>query len=135
MIKLFIVDTNILISASLSLNSTSRLAYEKARQIGLLIYSNETLAEFQETFNRAKFDKYISKERRLHDIKSFTNVAQRIDVKVNIRACRDPKDNKFLELAIEADAACIITGDADLLVLNPFEKIPILTAPVFLETF
>jgi predicted nucleic acid-binding protein len=53
----------------------------------------------------------------------------------NINVCRDPKDNKFLELAVEAGAACIITGDKDLLVLNPFENILILTASDFLKVF
>jgi predicted nucleic acid-binding protein len=54
---------------------------------------------------------------------------------VSIDACRDPKDNKFLELAVEAGAACIITGDKDLLVLNPFRNIPIFTPAEFLEKF
>jgi len=39
---------------------------------------------------------------------------------------RDPKDDKFLNLAIDASASCIITGDKDLLILHPFENIPIL---------
>ena len=46
--------------------------------------------------------------------------------------CRDLKDNKFLELAVEAKAQCVITGDKDLLVLNPFRGIPILTPADFL---
>jgi predicted nucleic acid-binding protein len=43
-----------------------------------------------------------------------------------ISACRDPKDNKFLEAALAGEADCIVSGDADLLVLTPFEDIPIL---------
>lgn len=52
-----------------------------------------------------------------------------------ITDCRDPKDNKFLELAVEANASCIVTGDKDLLVLDPFRGIPILTAADFLKKF
>ena len=135
MIKIFVVDTNVLISANLSVNSANRKAFERAREIGVLIYSKETLSEFFEAFSRPKFDKYISKERRLSDVSTFRNVAHLIDVSVKINACRDAKDNKFLELAVEAGATCIITGDADLLVLHPFENIPILTAPDFLVAF
>jgi putative PIN family toxin of toxin-antitoxin system len=62
-------------------------------------------------------------------------VGQHIQVSVSINLCRDPKDNKFLELAIEAGAACTITGDKDLLVLHPFENIPILSAADFLKSF
>ena len=52
---------------------------------------------------------------------------------VEIVMCRDPKDDKFLELAYAAKAKCIITGDQDLLILNPFRGIPIKTAAEFLK--
>ncbi len=47
----------------------------------------------------------------------------------------DPKDNKFLELALAGNATCIITGDKDLLVLNPFRNIQIISPKEFLEQF
>jgi len=47
------------------------------------------------------------------------------EVTVRINACRDIKDNKFLELAVSGNASAIITGDNDLLTLNPFQKITI----------
>jgi uncharacterized protein len=49
-----------------------------------------------------------------------------------IDECRDPKDNKYLELVVSGNAECIITGDQDLLVLNPFRRIDILTVQEFL---
>jgi putative PIN family toxin of toxin-antitoxin system len=55
--------------------------------------------------------------------------------KISFTDCRDTKDNKFLELAVSANASCIITGDKDLLVLNPFRGIPILNAADFLNNF
>jgi predicted nucleic acid-binding protein len=51
-----------------------------------------------------------------------------------IRACRDASDDKFLELAVSGNAACIISGDSDLLILNPFRNIAIMTAAVFVES-
>jgi putative PIN family toxin of toxin-antitoxin system len=84
---------------------------------------------------RPKFDKYISSEKRIEAINAFEKIGQLIRVSVSIDLCRDPKDNKFLELAVDSGAGCIITGDKDLLVLNPFETIPILTAADFLKTF
>ncbi len=50
-----------------------------------------------------------------------------------MRACRDTKDDKFLELAVSGRAAYIISGDDDLLVLHPFRAIVILTAAEFLQ--
>ena len=42
-----------------------------------------------------------------------------VSVSSVVTDCRDAKDNKFLELAIDGVATCIITGDQDLLVLHP----------------
>jgi predicted nucleic acid-binding protein len=49
-----------------------------------------------------------------------------------IRLCRDHKDDKFLEVAAEGQAAIIVSGDEDLLALNPFEGIPIVPPRDFL---
>ena len=57
------------------------------------------------------------------------------EISETINECRDPKDNKFLELAVSAKASCIITGDKDLLELHPFRGIPILNAADFLNNF
>jgi putative PIN family toxin of toxin-antitoxin system len=135
MIKIFVFDTNILISANLSPGSVNRMAYDKAREIGIPVYSDTTFKEFSETLIRPKFDKYISMERRIKAISAFENSGLLVKVFTKIDICRDPKDNKFLELAVDAAAECIITGDKDLLVLNPFENIQILTASDFLITF
>jgi predicted nucleic acid-binding protein len=71
MIKIFVFDTNILISANLSPGSVNRKAYDRAREIGIPVYSNSTLAEFAETLLRTKFDKYISVKKRLEAIAAY----------------------------------------------------------------
>ena len=50
-----------------------------------------------------------------------------------VQACRDPSDDKILELAVNGRADYIITGDDDLLVMNPFRGIPIIRPAEFLE--
>jgi predicted nucleic acid-binding protein len=50
-----------------------------------------------------------------------------------INACRDPKDNKFLEVAVAGQAEVLVSGDEDLLVLHPFRGIPIVSPAEFLE--
>jgi predicted nucleic acid-binding protein len=52
-----------------------------------------------------------------------------------VTACRDSNDDKFLALALAIKANCIVTGDQDLLVLHPFQGIPILTPADFLNKF
>jgi putative PIN family toxin of toxin-antitoxin system len=56
-----------------------------------------------------------------------------VDIPFPIRACRDPRDDKFLEVAVHGHADLIVTGDADLLALNPFQGIAILTPAEYLE--
>ena len=65
----------------------------------------------------------------LHKI---TEIGERIQIIETIKACRDPKDDMFLELAVNGNANYIITGDDDLLSLNPFREIKILTPNDFL---
>ena len=48
--------------------------------------------------------------------------------------CRDAKDDKFLEVAVNGKADYLITGDRDLLVLHPFREIQIVSPATFLES-
>jgi uncharacterized protein len=50
-----------------------------------------------------------------------------------VTACRDPRDDKFLEAAVNGRAGVIVTGDKDLLVLHPFAGIAVLTPAGYLE--
>lgn len=135
MIETFVFDTNALISAYILANSKNRKAYDKAFAKGVIVYSATSFDEFAETFVRQKFEKYLALHRRLLAIEEFQTKAALIVVETSITVCRDPKDNKFLELAVAANASCIITGDKDLLVLHPFRKIPILNAIDFINNF
>jgi len=133
--NLFVLDTNTLISSSLFRNSIPREAERKANQRGKILASIATYNEFDEVFLRSKFDKYISRETRVDILLEFKQLALFIEISETIAECRDPKDNKFLELAVSANASCIITGDKDLLILHPFRSIPILNAVDFSNNF
>jgi len=53
--------------------------------------------------------------------------------KSNEDACRDLKDNFLLSLAVDGKADYLLTGDNDLLALNPFKDTHIVTFSAFLE--
>jgi len=136
MISKFVFDTNALISAALVRNSVNAQALDYALNIGRLVISEPALQEFEEVIFRKKFDKYfVSDAERLDAINKIDTNSLFYFPKINVTACRDPKDNKFLELAVTAEASCIITGDQDLLILNPFQNIPIISAADFLNFF
>lgn len=129
----FVFDTNVLVSALLLSNSKPRQALDLALTRGKLLLSFSVLAELCEVLSRKRFRKYIDEE----DIRTFvavlTREAEWVDVDVRITACRDPKDDKFLELAVSGRATHVVTGDSDLLALHPFQGI-IITTPQALLT-
>ncbi|BDA75180.1 hypothetical protein RIVM261_033470 [Rivularia sp. IAM M-261] len=132
-IRKFVLDTNVLVSAMLSAKSKPRQVFDEAQKIGVILMSNDTFIEAEEVLLRPKFDKYITLPQRQIFIEELIQIAQFIEVNEQINECRDPKDNKYLELAVAGEVECIITGDEDLLVLNPFRGIKILTVQEFLE--
>lgn len=131
----WVFDTNTLVSALLFEDSAPGKALKKARINGSLLVSPETIHEYFDVFSRVKFDKYISLEIRLAFIENIITNALPVEIKVPVTACRDPKDNKFLELAVNAGATAIVTGDKDLLVLHPFLNIPVVSPADFLQLF
>ena len=73
--------------------------------------------------------------RLILDTNILVRIGEFIEPKIEITECRDPKDNKFLELAVAGKADCIVTGDKDLLELHPFRNIRIITPKEFLTQF
>jgi len=132
---LFVIDTKTMSTAFLFTYSNTRKAIDRAIETGKILASLETYNEIREVLLRPKFDKYISAERKLLILNELKELIVFKEISESINVCRDPKDNKFLELAIAAKASCIITGDEDLLILHPFREIPILNASDFLNTF
>ena len=130
--QLFIIDTNTLLSAIILPNSTPQKAYYKAQENGFLIFSEATFAELSEVIERPKFDKYIALENRLRFLERLRKTSLFIEITHQVTICRDPKDDKFLDLALAAQAHCLITGDQDLLTLHPYHDTQILTPAAFL---
>jgi uncharacterized protein len=84
---------------------------------------------------RPKFSKYIEPDEIDLFLQLFRETALIVPITQKLTICRDPKDNKFLELALASEAHYLITGDQDLLVLNPFGSTQILSPAEFLATF
>jgi len=128
-----VIDTNVLVSAALSNGSPPWRTVEAIILGGVLLMSLETTEEVQEVIARPKFDSYVVWARRRKFLNRLMAAAQMIDVTERVHVCRDPHDDKFLELAVASGADYLISGDADLLVLHPFRKIPIVTPQQFLN--
>ena len=113
--------------------SKPRQALDRAFREGKVLLSFATLAELYDVLHRKQFRRYINEEDARSFIAALARESEWIDVNVQIKTCRDPKDEKFLEVAVSGQATQLITGDADLLVLDPFQSIRILSPQSFLE--
>jgi len=131
----FVFDTNTIISGLLVPDSKPRQAFDRAQEQGSILISMPVLAELNEVLSRKKFDGYLPEEKRKRFLTALAKEAALIEVTQEVLGCRDPKDNKFLELAVCGNADCIISGDKDLLELNPFRGIAILNPDEFLKNY
>ena len=127
-----VVDANVIVSALLFPDSKPGRAFFSALREGSVLVSDELMAELRDVLSRPKFDRYVSVEDRARLLDLLIDEASLTPIAVSIQACRDPQDNHILELAVSGGATCIITGDADLLALDPFQGIPIRTPDAFL---
>ncbi|MEC4817564.1 MAG: putative toxin-antitoxin system toxin component, PIN family [Scytonema sp. PMC 1069.18] len=89
----FVFDTNVLISAFLFSQSKPRQAFDKAQEIGVIVFSDTTFFELKDVLYRPKFNKYLTLEIRQEIIDKLMESAQFIEVNEQINECRDPKDN------------------------------------------
>ena len=130
----YVFDTNVIVSALLFEQSKPAQAFYAALDRGDILLSQPVLKELNEVLAREKLKPYLLFEERVQFIVAFVSEAIFIDITENMRVCRDPKDDKFLELAVNGGATCIISGDEDLLVLNPFRNIPSIKPDEFLTS-
>ena len=131
----FVFDTNVVLSAALFEHSVPDQALRRALGVGDVLLSLATLQELHDVLSRPKFERYVTLDEREEFLATLVNRVSLIEIKETIEACRDPKDNKVLEVAVSGQATCIISGDEDLRVLHPFRGIPILTPAEFLAAF
>jgi putative PIN family toxin of toxin-antitoxin system len=128
----YVFDTNVIISALFLERSVPGQAFQAALEHGEILLSQPVLKELNEVLAREKFNQYLKLEERERFIFSLVRESTFVSIKERIDACRDPNDDKFLELAVSGKAACIVTGDKDLLLLNPFRNIQIMKPAQFL---
>lgn len=128
----WVLDTNILVSRPLLPRGTAARAVDRALERGILLVSESTMEELVEVLSRPRFDPYVTREARREFIALLGGISRLVPITRQVHACRDPRDDKFLDVALAGGASAILSGDRDLLALDPFHCIPILTPAAFL---
>lgn len=129
-----VVDTNVLVSRLLTPLSLPAQAVLRAMDGASLLVSDQTMLELSDVLSRDRFDRWVPKGTRIEFLRYLSENVSFVPIVEVVRACRDPRDNAVLEVAVNGRAEAIVTGDKDLLALDPFRAIPILTPARYLET-
>lgn len=127
-----IIDTNLWISFLITKNYTKLDSLFERKKIQLL-FSKELIEEFILVTKRPKFEKYFKESDIERLLYLFDSIGELVQVKSDVKECRDFKDNFLLNLAIDGKAKYLISGDKDLLVLGKIEKTIIITMADFLD--
>jgi uncharacterized protein len=128
-----VVDTNIFVSAALKDSSWPGTVVRWTEKSGGLLKTAVTEAQVMEVLQRP----YLAPKllpTYLDDVRRIFAKAELVAITERIVVCRDPTDDRFLEVAVNGHADMIVTGDLDLLVLSPFRGIPIITPMAFSHT-
>jgi uncharacterized protein len=131
-----VLETNVLVSGLIKPSGTLGAVVDALRDGRFLhLHSLATLEELVDVLARPWLAERYGF--RSHDAEAFLKLlllrGEQVDPRRTIRPCRDPKDDKFLEVAIAGRADILVSGDADLQSLHPFENVRILSPASFLE--
>jgi len=122
-----VVDTNVFVSGLLRESSIPGQAAARARHNAILLVSDATMRELADVLAQEKFDRYVTVQQRVRFLRLIANVAEFVPIVQPVRECRDPNDDKLLEVALNGRADVIVTGDSDLLAMSPWRGIAILS--------
>jgi putative PIN family toxin of toxin-antitoxin system len=127
-----VVDTNVFVSAAIKQESWPASVVRWIDRHGGLIKSKSTEDQLIKVLQRP----YIAARMPssfLDNVRRILSAAEMVTIIEPIVACRDPTDDRFLELAISGRADMVVTGDQDLLILHPFRGIPIIDSAAFVR--
>jgi uncharacterized protein len=130
-----VIDTNILVSFAIRPSAGFERLFDHLAAHGATLVSEDTLAELMDVLNREKFRKYIPSSRVVDYVEWYLAISETISVTEPVVACRDPKDDKFLAVALAGKADCIIAGDSHLREMISFRGITICSPADFLRSF
>lgn len=131
-----VIDTNVIVRAVIMPHGTVGPVLLRLRQGDYtLLYAQSLLEELVDVLNRPRIrGKYHLSDNDIQTILALILLrGEAVDPQHSVTTCRDPKDNKFLEVAQTGQADVIVSSDDDLLILHPFAGIPIVPPFTFLQ--
>lgn len=128
-----VIDTNV-VASGVFFGGAPRLVLETISSEKIEAFAtSEILEEYRETIDKL-MSKYSSRFNS-NGLSRFMMMVNVVDAHTAVDICRDPDDNKFLECAIEAKALYLVSGDKDLLTLDEYGGVEIITAREFCNRY
>ncbi len=136
LLKNIVLDTNLIVSAVINPEGAASQALDIADAHFDIVASHETLSELIDVLSRDKFDRYASREERKLFAMDYADTVKLMNVETVVAECHDPKDNKFLSLAVDTRAVLIVSGDKKHLTsMKQHQGIPIIGVREFLDSY
>ena len=130
-----VIDANVLISAGILPKFKTALVLQLAIRHFVIAQNDATWRELETRIQREKFDRYFGLEGRANYLIALAQSMRWLDATAGVRASRDADDDKYIGLALDAGAKTIISGDADLLDLQQYGNIEIISPAQFFERY
>jgi putative PIN family toxin of toxin-antitoxin system len=127
-----VFDASTLISATFRRDGVPARAVRLALQVDQLAVSEATMAELLDVLDRPRLARFVAPDLRDELLGQLDALALFFSPTEVVADCRDAKDDKYLELALAAEADIIVSGDEDLLVLAPWRGVRILRPAEYL---
>lgn len=121
-----VLDTNVLLSAALSPKGAPAQLLDRLLTQAQIVFSEQPFAELKTRLWKPKFDRYITMERRqtlLHDFNAIAHWVSVPEPTAHVAYSRDASDDAFIYGALAAGARRLVTGDDDLLCLDPIKSL------------
>ena len=127
------IDANAVVSAALKAESVPEQAIRLAKARCTVCLSADVRDEIGRVLARPRLASQISPGRIEALLELLDDGARWVEPSVRVTDCRDAKDDRYLELALAASADIIVSGDMDLLILDPWRGVHIMTPAMFVQ--
>jgi uncharacterized protein len=127
-----VFDASSVVGAALKQDSVPMRALQAAREQDTIALSAAVHDEIREVLGRPKFAATLSSDRQQDILELLSAAAHWTEATIPVFDCPDPTDNKYLELALAANAAVIVSSDRHLLTMHPWRDVRILRPAEYL---
>ena len=123
---MIVFDASTLVSATFSSDGVPAQAVHRALDEDQVAISEPVMTELLDVLHRPGLARFLKVDLRAALLGQLVALGVPFAPTERVTECRDPKDDKYLELALASGASVIVSSDADLLVLHPWRGVRIL---------